>query len=69
MLRVVTVLLVLLQVWAGSSWAAGKAGDQASGQLTRGSSAKVVEVIDGDTVVLDDGNEVRLVGIQLRSCR
>jgi endonuclease YncB( thermonuclease family) len=64
MLRVVTVLLVLLQVWAGSSWAAGKAGDQASGQLTRGSSAKVVEVIDGDTVVLDDGNEVRLVGIQ-----
>jgi endonuclease YncB( thermonuclease family) len=24
----------------------------------------VVEVIDGDTVVLDDGKEVRLVGIQ-----
>ena len=29
MLRVVTVLLMLLQVWVGSSWAAGKADDQA----------------------------------------
>ena len=35
-----------------------------AGKLTKGSSAKVVEVIDGDTVVLDDGKEVRLVGIQ-----
>jgi micrococcal nuclease len=74
MLRVVTALLMLLQVWVWPSWAAGKAGDQAPGQLTAGqlnagqltreSSAKVVEVIDGDTVVLDDGKEVRLVGIQ-----
>jgi micrococcal nuclease len=64
MLRAVSVLLVLLQVGVGTSWAAGKVGDQASGQLTRGSSAKVVEVIDGDTVLLDDGKEVRLVGIQ-----
>jgi micrococcal nuclease len=66
--RVVTVLMMLLQVWAGSSWAAGKAAGEAnaqsSAQLTRGSSAKVVEVIDGDTVVLEDGKEVRLVGIQ-----
>ena len=69
MLRAVSVLLVLLQVGVGSSWAAGKADDPATGQLTagqliRGSSAKVVKVIDGDTVVLDDGKEVRLVGIQ-----
>src|SRR3954466_12467071 len=62
--RRATVLLMPLQAWAGSSWAAGKADGQGSAQLTRGSSAKVVEVIDGDTVVLDDGKEVRLVGIQ-----
>ena len=32
--------------------------------LAPGGSARVVEAIDGDTVVLDDGREVRLVGIQ-----
>ncbi len=32
--------------------------------LTWGGSARVVEVIDGDTVVLDNGEEIRLVGIQ-----
>lgn len=33
-------------------------------ELERGAQARVVGVIDGDTVVLDDGSEVRLVGIQ-----
>ena len=32
--------------------------------LAPGGSARVVGVIDGDTVVLDDGREVRLVGTQ-----
>ena len=32
--------------------------------LEPGGSGRVVEVIDGDTVVLDDGREVRLVGTQ-----
>ena len=34
------------------------------GRLEAGPQAVVVEVIDGDTVVLDDGSQVRLVGIQ-----
>ena len=32
--------------------------------LTAGDSAVVRDVIDGDTVILDDGRQVRLVGIQ-----
>ena len=32
--------------------------------LREGASAVVADVVDGDTVVLDDGTEVRLVGIQ-----
>lgn len=32
--------------------------------LSPGGHARVVEVVDGDTVVLDDGREVRLVGTQ-----
>src|SRR5689334_746075 len=69
MLRLVTVLLVLLQILVEPSWAAGRSGTQAgetpaTGNLIQGTSANVVEVIDGDTVVLDDGKEVRLVGIQ-----
>ena len=33
-------------------------------RLDSGPDATVVEVVDGDTVVLDDGSQVRLVGIQ-----
>lgn len=50
-------LLILLQ--------AGPAGaDTLPSPLEHGGEADVVEVIDGDTVVLDDGREVRLVGTQ-----
>ncbi|MBT4016568.1 MAG: thermonuclease family protein [Alphaproteobacteria bacterium] len=35
-----------------------------SGKLVRGGEARVVSVVDGDTVVLDDQRQVRLVGIQ-----
>jgi endonuclease YncB( thermonuclease family) len=37
---------------------------RASEELAPGPSARAVEVIDGDTLVLDDGRQVRLVGIQ-----
>lgn len=46
---------------------AGPAALAASGPpagLADGGSFTVIEVIDGDTLVLDDGREVRLVGIQ-----
>lgn len=36
----------------------------AEAELEPGPAARVVEVVDGDTVVLDDGSEVRLVGLQ-----
>ena len=32
--------------------------------LEDGGTGRVVEVVDGDTLVLDDGRQVRLVGIQ-----
>ncbi len=34
-------------------------------ELADGGSARVVAVVDGDTVRLDDGRELRLVGIQV----
>src|SRR5918995_1966448 len=64
MLFLVTAALILLQIPVEPSWSAGKPGAPTGGMLTQGTSAKVVEVVDGDTVVLDDGKEVRLVGIQ-----
>ena len=33
-------------------------------KLTTAGSGKVVEIVDGDTLILHDGREVRLVGIQ-----
>jgi len=35
-----------------------------AGDLADGGSATTVEVVDGDTLLLDDGREVRLVGLQ-----
>jgi micrococcal nuclease len=64
MLFLVPAALILLQIPVEPSWSAGKSGAPAGSMLTQGTSAKVVEVVDGDTVVLDDGKEVRLVGIQ-----
>jgi endonuclease YncB( thermonuclease family) len=40
------------------------AADGVLARLEPGEQAKVVEVVDGDTVLLDDGWQVRLVGIQ-----
>ena len=55
------VLLTLLALGAAGARAESVSGLEA---LTLGGPATVVAVVDGDTVVLDDGRQVRLVGIQ-----
>ena len=35
-----------------------------SGELVRDGTARAVAIVDGDTLVLEDGREVRLVGLQ-----
>ena len=52
-----------LIVFVFAAFAPGQAAELPSG-LKPGGAGRVVEVVDGDTVVLDDGREVRLVGIQ-----
>ncbi len=47
--------MVLAMIFGLPAWA---------GALTVDGSGKVVEIVDGDTLVLEDGREVRLVGIQ-----
>jgi endonuclease YncB( thermonuclease family) len=54
-LRLVLVLAVV------PGWTAAA---DIEGRLEAGGAGTVVEVIDGDTVRLDDGREVRLVGLQ-----
>ena len=51
-------------LWAGCSPAADEPQSVAACDLEQSGPARVVEVVDGDTVVLRDGREVRLVGIQ-----
>ena len=50
--------LVLLIALAATSAAAE---DRSPTPMERGESQRVAEVIDGDTLVLEDGTEVRLV--------
>ena len=40
------------------------AAPAAAAELAAGGAARIVEVVDGDTVVLDTGEQVRMVGIQ-----
>ena len=47
----------------GAGVTGARAADLPDGLVADG-NARVVEIIDGDTVVLDDGSEVRLVGLQ-----
>ncbi len=49
------VILLFLLIAAGPAWPA---------PLTPGGSGRVAAIVDGDTLILDDGREVRLVGIQ-----
>lgn len=55
-------VLPFVVVWL--FFAGAPAADILAGPLEPGGTAEIVEVIDGDTVVLEDGREVRLVGIQ-----
>ena len=40
------------------------AGEAGAGALVKSGQGRVVEIVDGDTLFLDDGVQVRLVGIQ-----
>jgi endonuclease YncB( thermonuclease family) len=55
LIRLLTAIALLFAA------AAAQAGPES---LRLGGKAKVVDVVDGDTVRLDDGSQVRLVGIQ-----
>lgn len=56
------IFLLLLGFGLGAMAPAG--AETLADGLAPGGSAGVVQVVDGDTLVLDDGREVRLVGIQ-----
>jgi endonuclease YncB( thermonuclease family) len=58
------IVLLALAVAAPLDVAAAENLPQGFAGLAAGDTAVVREVIDGDTVVLDDGRQVRLVGIQ-----
>ena len=62
--RPVHLIVLATVVFAAAGAAAGEKLPRDFSDLERGASAVVQEVIDGDTVVLDDGRQVRLVGIQ-----
>jgi endonuclease YncB( thermonuclease family) len=49
--------LVLAALWLAAQPAV-------AAELTAGGTARIVEVVDGDTVVLETGEQVRMVGIQ-----
>ncbi len=57
-------LVLLLVVGMASGTATRSTSATLFEALSPGGSATVVEVVDGDTVVLNDGRQVRLVGIQ-----
>ncbi|MBE9554510.1 MAG: thermonuclease family protein, partial [Proteobacteria bacterium] len=59
LLRLLAVTVVFI-----SSAASYAEADGVLARLEAGERARVVEVVDGDTVLLDDGWQVRLVGIQ-----
>lgn len=61
-MRYILSLFLLLLISAGA--AAKEPVIPLPGGLTASETATVVEVVDGDTVVLNTGKEVRLVGLQ-----
>lgn len=60
MARLFIHLLILLLVLAGGHEAPAKV----TGGLELAGTGVVKKIVDGDTLILDDGREVRLVGIQ-----
>lgn len=60
-IRIPLVCMVMLfTTFAGTNSIVAEIPDS----LQDGGAARVVSVVDGDTVILDDGRQVRLVGIQ-----
>ena len=57
-------LAAAVSVWVALAAPAGAGSDAPVQALAQGDRALVAGIVDGDTVVLDDGREVRLVGIQ-----
>jgi micrococcal nuclease len=55
---VVVAMLLTAALWSSETMA------QVPEDLTLDRDAMVIEIVDGDTVLLDDGSEVRLVGLQ-----
>jgi len=64
MMHRVLLFLLCLGIGVPAAGATTFALEPAVDSLERADRAQVVAVIDGDTVVLQDGREVRLVGIQ-----
>lgn len=64
MMMILRTTLVLLVVLGGLRTATADLPNALRDQLEPGQTAKVIEVVDGDTVVLESGRQVRLVGIQ-----
>ncbi len=60
----IRTLLVIAVILVGAAAGPGLADAQMPDALQNGGAARVVAVVDGDTVILDDGRQVRLVGIQ-----
>ena len=58
--------LLFLIVWIGVSLPFAATADdiRLPAGLAKGHAATAVEIVDGDTLVLDNGDEVRLVGLQ-----
>ena len=63
-LIIISALLVAAALLSVSAQEEAERMIAAPDGLTHAQTARVVEIIDGDTVVLDDGAQVRLVGIQ-----
>lgn len=58
------ILFVLFVLSAAGGTAQGEISQSLQQRLTMEGQARVTDVIDGDTVLLDNGRQVRLVGIQ-----
>ena len=64
MMMLLRTTLILLIVLGGLGSVQAGLPDALRDQLEPGQTAKVTAVVDGDTVVLETGRQVRLVGIQ-----
>jgi micrococcal nuclease len=56
--------LVLFALFAGLEDTQVRTVEDLRAKLEIGATARVTDVVDGDTVILDNGQQVRLVGIQ-----